>query len=297
MPFRHLKNNITKFFLILSFLLVANIAFAVDVVDSDDVTVSATVVDPDADDGAGSGGGIVIPQIAVNFSGEAYPNAKVTLLKNGNEETFVYANADGYFYITLEEKYDNTILYTLHAIDIQGERSLLLNYPVVIRTGYVTDLSNIRFAPTVIVDKTEVLFGDYISVSGYAMPNRTLDIYIEGDAKLNFSLNSLSDGSYNLTTLLPELPKGDYVLHVKYRDSNKVSKLVRFIIGDTNRYRVDNPLNLPGDCNSDDIINLVDFSILAFWYKKDNPPVCVDLNKDRIVDLVDFSILAFYWTG
>jgi hypothetical protein len=44
-------------------------------------------------------------------------------------------------------------------------------------------------------------------------------------------------------------------------------------------------------------VNLVDFSILAYWYLKPNPDPKVDLNSDGIVDLVDFSILAYYWTG
>jgi hypothetical protein len=41
----------------------------------------------------------------------------------------------------------------------------------------------------------------------------------------------------------------------------------------------------------------VDFSIMAYWYKRPNPPASVDLNGDSKIDLVDFSILAFNWTG
>jgi hypothetical protein len=41
----------------------------------------------------------------------------------------------------------------------------------------------------------------------------------------------------------------------------------------------------------------VDFSITAYWYGKENPPADVDFNGDGKVNLVDFSIMAFYWTG
>ena len=41
--------------------------------------------------------------------------------------------------------------------------------------------------------------------------------------------------------------------------------------------------------------NLVDFSILLYWWGKYNP--AVDLNQDGIVNLPDFSILMYYWTG
>jgi hypothetical protein len=54
---------------------------------------------------------------------------------------------------------------------------------------------------------------------------------------------------------------------------------------------------LRGDVNCDTRVNLVDFSIMAFWYKKTGVPVKVDLNNDGTVTLVDFSIMAFNWTG
>ena len=57
-----------------------------------------------------------------------------------------------------------------------------------------------------------------------------------------------------------------------------------------------------GDINGDGRVNLVDFSIAAYWYKR---PISAEfavkekerLNGDGKVDLVDFSIMAFYWTG
>ena len=52
-----------------------------------------------------------------------------------------------------------------------------------------------------------------------------------------------------------------------------------------------------GDLNGDGRVDLVDFSILIYWFEKPNPPAHIDLNGDDIVDLVDFSILAYYWTG
>ncbi|MFA6385357.1 MAG: dockerin type I domain-containing protein, partial [Candidatus Paceibacterota bacterium] len=54
---------------------------------------------------------------------------------------------------------------------------------------------------------------------------------------------------------------------------------------------------LRGDLNCDNHVNLIDFSIMAYWYKKINPPEKVDLNNDGKITLVDFSIMAFNWTG
>ncbi len=56
------------------------------------------------------------------------------------------------------------------------------------------------------------------------------------------------------------------------------------------------------DLNNDCKVNLIDFSIAAYWYKRIISAEFVQkeserLNSDGKVDLVDFSIMAFYWTG
>ena len=42
-------------------------------------------------------------------------------------------------------------------------------------------------------------------------------------------------------------------------------------------------------------VNLVDFSILAYWFNRPSPSAVADLNGDGKVNLTDFSILAYYW--
>jgi hypothetical protein len=53
-----------------------------------------------------------------------------------------------------------------------------------------------------------------------------------------------------------------------------------------------------GDLNKDGKINIVDFSILMYFWNQTNPSnPCADINKDGIVNLTDFSIMLFWWTG
>ena len=57
-----------------------------------------------------------------------------------------------------------------------------------------------------------------------------------------------------------------------------------------------------GDLNGDCLVDLIDFSILIFWWDRTLGPEAIrfeqqDLNNDGVVDLRDFSILAYYWTG
>jgi len=53
----------------------------------------------------------------------------------------------------------------------------------------------------------------------------------------------------------------------------------------------------PGDINADASVDMTDFSIMAYWYHRSNPPKNVDLNGDGTVDLADFSILVHDWSG
>ena len=77
---------------------------------------------------------------------------------------------------------------------------------------------------------------------------------------------------------------------------------VAFIVGNDN---VDRSEYESTDCGSagnadvscDGKVNLIDFSITAYWYKRTDVPDNVDLNNDGKVDLIDFSIMAYHWTG
>ncbi|MCX6712435.1 MAG: hypothetical protein NT041_01955, partial [Candidatus Vogelbacteria bacterium] len=57
-----------------------------------------------------------------------------------------------------------------------------------------------------------------------------------------------------------------------------------------------------GDLNGDCKVNLVDFSVAAYWYKRTLTGAMVQTEKDKLngdgqINLVDFSIIAYYWSG
>jgi hypothetical protein len=51
------------------------------------------------------------------------------------------------------------------------------------------------------------------------------------------------------------------------------------------------------DLNCDGYVDLIDFSILIYWFNREDAPAHVDLAKDNVINIQDFSIMAFYWTG
>jgi hypothetical protein len=49
------------------------------------------------------------------------------------------------------------------------------------------------------------------------------------------------------------------------------------------------------DYNCDGFVNIVDFSILIYWFDRMPVPPEIDLTQDDRVDLRDFSVMAYYW--
>ncbi|MEK7588484.1 MAG: hypothetical protein AAB438_01565 [Patescibacteria group bacterium] len=287
------------FFFLFYFFCFSFPVYGLEIISTEDVSVNAVVGSTPLVDGGGSPNPLYIPETAVRFSGIAYPYAPVYLLKEGVVQDKVFSNSSGYFSVTLKEEYSSTVLYTLFAVDLFGNRSLLLNYPIVVYQGYLTHLSGIRFAPTIVTNKVEVHPYDYLTVSGYATPSEDLEIFVidKNNNKKKYEFNAKIDGTYKLTFPMLNYSLGEYVVYVKYINDKRISKLLKFKVAEEPKSDNGDTKDIPGDCNFDKRIDLVDFSILAYWYKKPNPPVCLDTNKDKIINLVDFSILAFYWTG
>lgn len=301
---QHLKKKIkTNSFYVLFFLLMLLLgtkADALTVVESDTVSVSAIVGNETVTISPG-GGSVVLPpnRSGVGFSGYAYPKGEVTLLKNTVFVSSVIADDTGFFSISTAEPYNSAHIYTLYADDLNQERSLLLNYPLVLSTATFTQISNILFAPTVVTDKLETRSSDSLIIEGYGRPQRQIVITIkEGSiVKKIYETTTNQFGKYSFTIGLDSFPNATYTISAKYKDDARISKLVSIIIGKKTVPRESDTSILLGDCSLDRKINLTDFSILAYWYGRSNPPVCIDTNKDGIINLVDFSILAYYWTG
>lgn len=256
------------------------------------VTVSAIIGSIPSIDPVGGGGGVY--QSGVRFSGLAYPGATVTVQKRDGAPITVIADEKGAFSILVPET--SWQFFTLFATDTAGRKSTLLNFPTILYSGYVTDISGIRFAPTITTDKLAVKKGDFITIEGQALPGAEVSVSFEGEEDRTFSLVANAQGKYSVT--IPALfPEGEYIIRAGYPLDSRTSKAVRVTIGQASILRTEATNNIPGDCNVDQRVTLVDFSVLAFWYGKPNPPRCVDANGDGIITLVDFSIVAFYWNG
>lgn len=259
--------------------------------------------------GSGGGGGFESTEKVyqsgdgqVIITGYAFPNSTVTILVDGGVADTVRAGGTGSFSITLDEIARGVYTFGIYATDRENVRSSTFSTTFTVTGSRGSTLSNINVMPTVKVTPDPVTPGTPLVISGYTLPNATVSIENQND-KSSASLKSYtatSDSSGKWTTTVPTdgISAGTYKARAKSkRDSDGVS---------TNwsgytYYGVGQAAARPtsSDLNTDGKVNLVDFSILLFWWNTDggasSPPA--DINQDGRVTLTDFSIMIFNWTG
>jgi hypothetical protein len=264
-----------------------------------------TYAPPSGGGGGGSGGGGGAPSYGkIIISGYAQPKSEVTLMLDGTIKATTIAGADAKFSFTLDNLSPGNYLFALYSEDKDGRRSSLYTFPVKLESGQTITAGNILLSPTIDVDKAEVKRGDFISIFGFSQPEANILISVSSDEELFFRTTSTKDGFYLYQLGTDILEKGDHFTKSKSILANQLvsnySRVVSFKVGDKSLTKEVEKVCKKPDLNCDKKVNLIDFSILAYWYKRPLTKEArqkVDLNGDGKVDLIDFSIMAYYWTG
>lgn len=264
--------------------------------------------------GGGGGGGGSVPQntAKVIFSGLAYPNNKVYILKNGVLVVQTIAGSDAKFHVELSNINDGNYNFIIWAEDSNSIRSLSHSFSVYITKDATTTISGILLPPTVAVDKVEVKKGETITVFGQTVPSAIITISVNSEQEITDKIVAGRDGLYRYLIDSTGLEYGNHDVKTKVYVAGEelistYSNILGFVVGDKN---VVKPSIAPGrtvcpnkgDINNDCKVNLIDFSILSYWWGKgdsDSTLLAIDkqLYEDGKIDLRDFSIMAYYWTG
>ncbi len=259
---------------------------------------------PPSGGGGGGGGGPgnnnIVSSTGVVISGRAYPLSKVTVLKDGQLAISTIAGPDSNFSVTLGNLSAGQYTFSVYGEDKSGLRSSPFTFQVSVTSGVTTNVSGVFITPTISVDKSEVKKGENIAIFGQSAPSSQIVISVHSQPEFFKNVTSDSSGVYleNLDTSVLDL--GQHLTKSKTSKDGQISPFsdeVSFVVGTKDVLANNTKKISKSDLNGDGKTNLIDFSILAFWYKKKNPPANVDLNKDGLVNLVDFSIMAFNWTG
>lgn len=236
------------------------------------------------------------------FSGKAYPGSEITLLKDGQIAGTVQADPAGNFSLSVRVLSTGDYLFSLYARDYTGKSSRLISFSVSAVFGITTTIRDVVLPPTISVDKRQVAKGDSVDLFGQSVPAADIVILVTTPSG-EFSVQRVADqgGKYRYSLDTLPLEFGEYsataLASLEGSFSDIASAQVNFTIAAETILEELTPRPLGGNLNDDNFVNLVDFSILIFWFDRPNVPAKVDLNGDGKADLVDFSIMAFYWTG
>jgi hypothetical protein len=257
--------------------------------------------------GGGGGGGAIAPPFVFNpttgevhFSGIAYPSSAVTLFRDGQFLAKTTAGPDAQFQVDVSNVTPGTYNYTVFSEDSHGVKSVTNSFSVAVTPGVGTVISGIYLPPTIDVDKAQVKKGDPITILGSSAPNVQINILVHSSQEIVRSTSSDKNGlwKYVLDTL--DLEYGTHDASARWKDNGGISPLsgaASFVVGDTSILKKTFTLSSTVDIDGDNKVDAIDFSILAYWYKRTltGRGLKADLNHDGKVDARDFSILAYYW--
>lgn len=290
------KSSVLVLILILIFLPI--LAYAQPLESQIQISVSAQVEEestPPSVPPTGGGGGAAPPSAKVVFEGRAYPNAFLTILKNGQAAATFFALPSGLFKKELTGVSGGIYTFGIWAQDTEGRKSVTLSFTVSILQEKTTTISGIFISPTIDVGPSQVERGNIVNILGQVFPESNVNIFIASNEIVKTTKASLKgDWIYKLDSSSLEEREHQARAKAVYGDGEQspFSQTLSFLVVKRGAL-----VCRGADLNFDKKINLIDFSILLYyWHQKKPTNICADINQDGIVDLVDFSIMMYYWT-
>lgn len=269
---------------------------------------SALCIAEAADSGGGSSGGggnssaggqsSELGDTQVSIQGKAFPNATVHILIDGDSVGTVRTNSKGEFLFNVGTD-PGTASFGFWANDSAGTRSLTVNTTFDVTQGAVTNLNGILIPPTIKTTTATVNPGAIITLTGNTIPNVIVEVSIDNGSK---TLTTVSDasGKWSVNFDTSTVSVATHTAKARFstgtgalKNESTYGTALSLFIGVAGKATVNSDLNRDGK------VNLIDFSILIFWWGtpggNSNPPA--DINQNGRVSLEDFSILLFNWTG
>lgn len=275
--------------------------------DNSDFCSAICKVEPAGSGGGGSAGGgsaggggssKEIGDTQINVVGLAYPGRTVNILLDTESVGSVKASSMGRFEFATDAS-PGTASLGFWSVDGDGTRSITLNTTFDVTQGAVTNINGIILPPTIRVQNQKVNPGDVVVVSGQSIPNATIELHVN-NSELVEKTTSDTQGLWSVSLDTAKLKVSEHTLRARsvsgttpITTQSSFSTAVQLFVG------VDGKVTTSSDLNRDGKVNLIDFSILIFWWGTNagNSSPSADINANGKVGIEDFSILLFNWTG
>lgn len=241
-----------------------------------------------------------LPIILANLriTGSTAPDTFIVFTEAGAVLGTDVANALGGFNHLFSGLQPTTHQITLYGIDLNNLITSPIPLQIYTAASQETLISNVLLSPTLELNANDYLLGDPIIVSGSAIPAGSITVFVDTPLRTYYT-TSADDGSWNYTiTNSNEYVYGDYRAYALVQAENGWQSLVSnsqnfsIISGSGTTGAACGDIS-HGDLNCDGEINLIDFSILMYYWGTSN--LAADINTDNLVNLGDFSIMMYWW--
>lgn len=275
--------------------------------DDGDFCGSDCTVEPAGSGGGGSSGGgtqssggssVDLGDTQINITGQTIPRARVNIILDAEAVGTVNADSDGDFDFAVDAS-PGTVSMGFWTEDDNNVRSITYSTTFDVTQGAITNLAGVLIPPTIAVSDATINPGDVVTFAGQSVPNATVEVHI-GDSVQVLTTTSDSGGYWNVDLDTSGLAAAEYTARARFIIGSSIlttessfSSTLQLFLG------VDGSPTTPSDLSRDGLVNLVDFSILIFWWGTgggdSDPPA--DISGNSRVGIEDFSILLFNWTG
>jgi hypothetical protein len=240
----------------------------------------------------------------VVFEGVAYYRSEVTILKDGQVSAKTISTEKGGFSATLTKLPKGVYTFGIKAKDSKGRESVVYSITITLRPQTKNTISGIFIPPTIELSTNKISPGDTLRIFGEATPNSTVEAWIypsktgrvlESEIKKSTTTADFS-GKWEIKPDTSNFIQNQtYAVkaraYFKPTQASDFSQILYFGVGKAPEVS----LCARSDLNKDGKVNLVDFSILLYWWGSSN--ATADINLDGKVNLTDFSIMMYCWTG
>ncbi len=283
-----------------TFKIEAYDAFSNVIATSNELSATPTAPAAAGGGGGGGGGGVYIPPASgdtgkIIINGTSYPQSTITIFRGGVVAASIKAGANAKFQAELGSVPVGSSTISLNSQDPNGRKSLTISFVVNVSKDTTITLSDVLLPPTIDISATQLARGDTLRIFGQAQPISEVSVHVFSDEIIN-KVVADSDGAYTLSFNTKPLADDSHTTKSRAVLSEVVSpfsQVLQFLLGKGGTS------SKTADTNKDTKINIIDFSILLYWWNTGSAQGLgiADINKDNKVNIIDFSILLFQWTG
>lgn len=275
--------------------------------DDGDFCSSLCIIEPAGSGGGGSSGGgrggsggsnRDLGDTMISVIGRAYPSRTINFLLDTVPVGSVRSDSSGRFEFSTAAS-PGTATLGIWATDGNGNKSITLNNTFDVTQGAITNINGVILPPTIKVPSQNVDPKSVVVISGESVPNSTVELHVDNSALVERATVG-ADGLWTITFDTSKVSIAEHTLRARtvlgtppLTSNSSFSSSLQLFVG------VEGRATTPSDLNRDGYVNLIDFSILIFWWGTNggdsDPPA--DINGNGKVSIEDFSILLFNWTG